>query len=139
VTAPGGSRFHARVRAVLLEVQASPDQQLRALATPLQTALDALAEATTFVASTYAEDPRRASAGAVPYLQLFAWCGGWQMARAAQVATRALAVAVPKRRSIGQARHGALLYRSSAAAAPGLASTVIHGAEAVLDYEEELV
>jgi alkylation response protein AidB-like acyl-CoA dehydrogenase len=133
--------FMARVRAVLLEVQASPDQQLRALATPLQTALDALAEATIFVASTYAEDPRRASAGAVPYLQLFGLvAGGWQMARAAQVATRALAAGSAEA-PFYRAKLATVRFYTDhlLAAAPGLASTVIHGAEAVLDYEEELV
>jgi hypothetical protein len=126
---------------MLVELQASPDQQLRAIAPPLQAAVDALAEATTFVASTYAADPRRASAGAVPFMQLFGLvAGGWQMARAAQVAVRELAA--------GHAE--APFYRAKLAtvrfytdhllaAAPGLASTVVHGAEAVLAYEEELV
>jgi hypothetical protein len=133
--------FIARVRAVLAELQASPDPQLRALAPSLQAGVDALAEATTFVAGTYAADPRRASAGAVPFLQLFGLvAGGWQMARAAQVAARELAAGNAEA-PFYQAKLATVRFYADhlLAAAPGLASTVVHGAEAVLAYDEELV
>jgi acyl-CoA dehydrogenase len=133
--------FIARVRTVLAELQASPDPQLRSLAPSLQAAVDALADATAFVASTYAADPRRASAGAVPFLQLFGLvAGAWQMARAAQVAARELAAGNAEapfyKAKLATVR---FYFDHLLAAAPGLASTVVHGAEAVLAYDEELV
>lgn len=133
--------FIARVRAVLAELQASSDPQLLAIALPLQAGVDALAEAISFVATSYGTDPRRASAGAVPFLQLFGLvAGGWQMARAAQVAVRELAAGHAEAPFYKAKLATARFYADHLlTAAPGLAATVVRGADAVLAYDEELV
>jgi hypothetical protein len=58
--------------------------RLAAATASLQNAIDWMVE-------TYQSNPRAAHAGSVPYLKLWGICaGGWQMARAAKVASERL-------------------------------------------------
>jgi 3-(methylthio)propanoyl-CoA dehydrogenase len=67
------------------------DKELADIRTALQTGAKALAEAIEFIVGHFKTDPGATLAGAVPFLKLMGIvCGGWQMARAAQVAQRKL-------------------------------------------------
>ena len=100
--------------------------QLEAIGARLRDGVGALERAVQFVVSTYGTDVRKASVGAVPFLELFGTvAGGWQMGRAALAAHRRL--------SEGQGDAGfhraklctARFYADHVLArAPGLATTV---------------
>jgi acyl-CoA dehydrogenase len=72
-----------------LASQANPS--LNAIGLRLAAATASLQSAIDWVVQTYATNTRVAHAGSVPYLKLWGLCvGGWQLARAAQVATEKL-------------------------------------------------
>ena len=74
---------------VAADCAASADPSLEAIGLGLASALRPLEGAIDWVVKTSAADPRAAHAGAVPYLKLWGLvAGGWQMARAAQIAVR---------------------------------------------------
>ncbi|HJU26031.1 MAG TPA: acyl-CoA dehydrogenase [Rhodanobacteraceae bacterium] len=81
----------AQMQDVVQALEREGDEPLKAIAAALSDAVAALASAIDFVVSTCDVDMRRASVGAVPFLQLFGVvAGGWQMARAALAARRRL-------------------------------------------------
>ncbi|GEJ57762.1 acyl-CoA dehydrogenase [Anaeromyxobacter diazotrophicus] len=112
---------------------------LAAIGARLHEGLAALERATEFVVGTYGPDVRRPSVGAVPFLDLLGTvAGGWQMARAALVAHQRL----------GEGAGEAGFYRAKLATArfyadhvlaraPGLALTVVEGAEGALAIEDD--
>ena len=112
---------------------------LAAIGARLRDGVGALERAVQFVLSTYAADVRRASVGAVPFLELFGTvAGGWQMGRAALVAHQRL----------GEGQGDAGFHRAKLctarfyadhvlARAPGLALTVVEGAEGALAIEDD--
>jgi hypothetical protein len=70
---------------------AAAGEELAALRAPLRHGIDALGQATEWMAATMAKDIRRAAAGAVEYLRLFGTvAGGWLMARGALAAAAEL-------------------------------------------------
>ena len=72
--------------ALIGDMRATP-----AMAPALSAAIDAAEAATRYLLDTWASDPARATAGATPYLTLFATvAGGWLMAKAAAVASERL-------------------------------------------------
>jgi acyl-CoA dehydrogenase len=81
----------AEMRAFDKELAGSSDPALGVIRRNLGEGVAALAEATDWLLETYPYNPKAASAGAVPYLKLWGTvAGGWQMARAAQIAKRRL-------------------------------------------------
>jgi acyl-CoA dehydrogenase len=132
-----------RVIADMRDVEAQLEQQksetLSAVAARLRDGIAALEQAVQFIVSTYGVDVRRASVGAVPFLELFGVvAGGWQTARAALVAHRHLAAGLGEpgflRAKLGTARFYAdhVLVRASC-----LARTVVTGAEGALAIEDD--
>jgi acyl-CoA dehydrogenase len=127
----------ARMREVEGELERAGGEDLAAIAARLRDGVAALEHAVQFLVSTYGSDVRRASVGGVPFLELLGTvAGGWQMARAALAAKRLLAdpaEAAFCKAKIATARFYAdhVLVR-----APGLARTVVTGADSVLAIEE---
>ena len=82
---------------------------------------------------------RSASVGAVPFLELFGIvAGGWQMARAALVAHRRLSDGGGDPAFHRAKLETARFYADHVLArAPGLAHTVVHGAESALAIEDD--
>lgn len=115
------------------------DEQLARIGAALAAALEALQKSVAFIRATYFHDVKHALAGSVPFLELFGIVvGGWQMARAALIAHERLAegsadVDFFKAKLITTSFYADHVL----SAAPGLAHTVIHGAEAVLALTEE--
>jgi alkylation response protein AidB-like acyl-CoA dehydrogenase len=85
-------RFIALMRETDADLAAQPGDDLAAIRALLTAAIDAAAEATGRMVALFAEEPARAAAGAVPYLNLFAvTAGGWVLARQALAAQAQLA------------------------------------------------
>jgi hypothetical protein len=129
----------AEMREVGAELEQERSDTLSAVAARLRDGIAALEQAVQLVVTTYRADLRKASVGAVPFLELFGVvAGGWQTARAALVAHRHLAAGRGDpgflRAKLGTARFYAdhVLVR-----APGLARTVVTGAEGALAIEDD--
>ena len=132
-------RVIADMRDVEAQLEQERSETLSAVAARLRDGIAALEQAVQFIVSTYGADMRRASVGAVPFLELFGVvAGGWQTARAALVAHRHLAAGSGEpgflRAKLGTARFYAdhVLVRAS-----GLARTVVTGAEGALAIEDD--
>ncbi len=132
-------RVIADMRDVEAQLEQEKSETLSAVAARLRDGIAALEQAVQFIVSTYGADMRRASVGAVPFLELFGVvAGGWQTARAALVAHRHLAAGRGEpgflRAKLGTARFYAdhVLVRAS-----GLARTVVTGAEGALAIEDD--
>jgi acyl-CoA dehydrogenase len=131
-------RVIGEMREVERQLELARDETLSAIAARLRDGVAALEQAVQFVVASAAE-PRRAAAGAAPFLELFGTvAGGWQMARAALAAHRHLAAgsgeAAFLRAKVATARFYAEHVLVSAA---GLARTVACGADAVLAVEDD--
>jgi alkylation response protein AidB-like acyl-CoA dehydrogenase len=132
----------AQIRSVAAEAaQAGRDGEanLAAVAAALSTAVSALESAVTYIVATYGADPKSASVGAVPFLDLFGTVsGGWQLARGALAAQRRLAEgsgdAAFYRAKLVTARFYADHQLSRAA---GLAQSVEGGAVGALAIEDD--
>jgi acyl-CoA dehydrogenase len=132
-------RVIEEMRAVGAELERESSETLSAVAARLRDGVSALEQAVQFILSTYAADVRKASVGAVPFLELFGTvAGGWQTARAALVAHRRIAAGEGEsgflRAKLGTARFYAdhVLVRAA-----GLARTVVTGAEGALALEDD--
>jgi acyl-CoA dehydrogenase len=127
------------MREVVGQLEQAGSEDLSAVAGRLRDGVSALEQAVQFVVATYRADVRRASVGAVPLLELFGIvAGGWQSARAALAARRKLAAEGGEsgflRAKLATARFYAdhVLVR-----APGLARTVVTGADGALAIEDD--
>jgi alkylation response protein AidB-like acyl-CoA dehydrogenase len=81
----------AQMRELDRQLGASDHPALSSIHRSLSAGIDALAEATDWLLTTYPTNPAAAGAGAVPYLKLWGTvAGGWQMARAAVIAKQQL-------------------------------------------------
>ncbi|HXX85204.1 MAG TPA: acyl-CoA dehydrogenase, partial [Casimicrobiaceae bacterium] len=121
------------------ELSSAADADLKRIGAELATAAHALSEAVDWVVTSFGAKPRAAHAAAVPYLKLWGLLvGGWQMARAAQIAAQRLA----------QGRGDATFYRGKIATAcfyaesllpqaSGIARSLTGGSEAVLALADE--
>jgi len=117
----------------------SANADVAALRAQLATGAKAIADCVGYVLATAGKDPRAAFAGAVPFLKLMGIvAGGWQMARAAQIAEKRLA----------EGKGDAEFYKAKLATArffadqvmvqaSGLRDTVVHGATAVMALSED--
>ena len=129
----------AQVRATAAELTAADSEDLHVIARRLSAAADALEQVVDFVASTMKSDIKAVFAGSVPYLKLAGVVfGGWQMARAALVATRKLAAGDSDpsflKAKLATARFFADYYLSTAQASR---DAIVDGSAGVLALEEE--
>ncbi len=127
----------ARVTADALTVSDSAD--LAAIGRRLTVALDALQQVVEYVASTMKADIKAVFAGSVPYLKMAGVVlGGWQMARAAQIAQQKLASgegdASFYKAKIATARFFADHYLSTAT---GSRDAIVEGSAGVLALTED--
>jgi acyl-CoA dehydrogenase len=90
----GGATAHlvaAQIDKVAAHLASQVDSSLNAIGLRLAAATASLQNAIDWMVETYQSNPRAAHAGSVPYLKLWGICaGGWQMARAAKVASERL-------------------------------------------------
>ena len=127
----------ARVTADALKLSDSAD--LAAIGRRLSVALDALQQVVEFVASTMKADIKAVFAGSVPYLKMAGVVfGGWQLARAAQIAQQKLATGdgdtLFYTAKIATARFFADYYLSTATASR---DAIVDGSAGVLALTEE--
>lgn len=79
--------FIAQIRATQAELAASSNADLQAIAKQLAVGATALEEVVNFVVTNFKSDIKAVFSGSVPYLKLAGVVfGGWQLARAAQIA-----------------------------------------------------
>jgi acyl-CoA dehydrogenase len=79
----------AQMRAVALDLEQSADARLAPVCTAFAASIQALEDATEWMLRALATDIDEALASSVDYLMMTGYvCGGWQMARAALVASR---------------------------------------------------
>ncbi|MGF6642594.1 acyl-CoA dehydrogenase C-terminal domain-containing protein [Paraburkholderia sp. GAS82] len=79
----------AEMRQAVAELAHSKDTQVASIGPVLATGVDALESATAWMLQALASEPDAALASSVDYLMLTGYvCGGWQMGRAALVASR---------------------------------------------------
>ncbi len=128
----------AQVRATEQALSSHASGDLAAIRNALAAGSAALEQAVGYVASHYKTDVRGVFAGSVPYLRLAGIVlGGWQMARAAQVAAGLLASGSGDRAfleaKIGTARFFADHILTQA---PGIAASIVQGAAGVLALDE---
>jgi alkylation response protein AidB-like acyl-CoA dehydrogenase len=95
VARDGGTTIREMIMAihdVEVRIRNRNDEQLTAIANQLSRSTASLEVAVDFIVANYGSDIRKAAAGAVPFLELVGIvAGGWQMARAADVALTHLA------------------------------------------------
>ena len=120
----GGQAFERemeRMRQVSARLAASNDPAFGRSAARLGETIDALDRATTFLRATLETDPARALAGATPYLRLFGLArGGAALAQGALSSKEAARIETVR-----------FFAEQLLPAAPGLATTVIEGADDV--------
>jgi alkylation response protein AidB-like acyl-CoA dehydrogenase len=81
------TRLIGEIQATVKELEGSDNDQLQAIGKQLGKTVGALGEASMWFGANALKDMRVTFAGAVPYLMLWGYTvGGWQMARAAQIA-----------------------------------------------------
>lgn len=126
--------YIAELRETVEEVRASNRPDFGRMGERLGAAVDALEEASRWLAGTLQKSPEAALAGAQPYLRLFGLAsGGNYLARGALAAARNGAIGSPAAR-IAVARFFA---ENLAAAAPGLKDVIVTGAGSTLALEPE--
>jgi alkylation response protein AidB-like acyl-CoA dehydrogenase len=116
----------------------APGNDFSAIRAAFSDGVKALNEATGWIVATYSSDVKAASAGAVPFLQLFGIvAGGWQMARAALAAQAKLAAGDGEapfyKAKIATSRFYADHILTQAL---GLRNAIVNGAAGVLALEE---
>ena len=128
----------AQVRSTATELAGSASSDLKAIAQRLMAGAQALEDVVDFVVANAKSDIRAVFAGSVPYLKLAGIVlGGWQMARAAGIASAKLDAgevdADFHRAKVATARFFADHLLSQA---PGLREGIVEGAGAVMALEE---
>ncbi len=119
--------------------QAAGNEDLTAIRAALGAGIQAFEECVDWIVVTFASDIKAVHAGSVPYLMLTGIVtGGWQMARAAQIAQRRLDEGHADKSfysaKIATARFFADHLMSRA---PGLRDSIVHGAKGVMALTEE--
>ena len=128
-----------QLRQIDSELARSQHEDLRALRPHFAAGIQAVAESVDWLLATFDKDVRAAAAGSVPFLKLMGVvAGSWQMARAALVAEKKVAVLDGDeafyRAKIATAR----FYGDHVLVqAPGLKNTVVGGASGVMALAEE--
>ncbi len=121
-------------------LQAQGDAVLSGIAARLAAGIEAMAQGVRFIVENYRSDPKAAHAASVPLLELFGIvCGGWQMARAALVASERLAAGVGDEEAFYRSKLATARFFSEhfLVQAPALAQTVLAGAPATLALADD--
>ncbi|MFL9872121.1 acyl-CoA dehydrogenase C-terminal domain-containing protein [Paraburkholderia megapolitana] len=119
----GMAELIAEMRETAAEQVRSTDTQVVSIGAALTTSVQALEEATAWVVQTLTTQPDAALASSVDYLMLAGYvCGGWQMGRAALVASRKSA-----------ANEDPDFHRTKLATARYYADKILPGANALLE------
>jgi len=138
----GGATLRALIatmRALDGDLAGRTDGNFVAIRKRFRAGVDALAEAGDWLVATYASDVRAASAGAVPFLMLFGTvAGGWQMARAALIAQAKIDGGDSDPFYAAKVVTARFYADHVLSKAPGLASSVIDGAEGVMGLAEDM-
>ncbi len=122
--------FIADLKKTAIEVRASNRPEFGLMGVRLAEAVEALSEASEWMATQLSGNPEAALAGATPYLRLFGLtAGGTYLARGALSAARDGAAANGHAAQVHLARFFA---ETQLTAVPGLAATVTTGAESLL-------
>jgi 3-(methylthio)propanoyl-CoA dehydrogenase len=132
--------YLAELRRFDSELARSRSEDIQALRRALAEGVAGIARCVDFILGAAGKDPHAAYAGAVPFLKLMGIvAGGWQMARAARVAERALANGRDPDRSFHEAKIATARFYGDHVLlqATGLAATVVKGAASVMAMSEE--
>jgi acyl-CoA dehydrogenase len=115
-------------------------EHLVAIASNLSTSVRHLEESVEFIVREYPANPASVLAGAVPFLQLFGTvAGGWLLARAALIAQLQLSNNFGDRRFLERKVRTARFFADHVMPqTAGWAATVLRGAAAVLEFDEEM-
>ncbi len=121
------------------ELVAGGDVALMRIGEELAGASVALKESVDWIVAAYGSSSRAAHAASVPYLRLWGLvAGGWQLARAAQVAARHLAASEGDAAFYSGKINTASFYAECLLPqAAGLARAITHGSDAVLAMADE--
>jgi 3-(methylthio)propanoyl-CoA dehydrogenase len=113
--------------------------ELASIRTQLEAGVAALTEASTWIGMTAMSDLARAFAGSVPYLRLWGIvAGGWQMARAAQIAAARVAAGDPEAEFYRAKLATARFYADSIlCGASSLTHQIVHGSAGVAALSED--
>ncbi len=129
----------AQMRTVESQLGDVSDDAFKAMRQSLSAGVSALEEATGYLLETYRADIKSASAGAVPMLKLLGIvAGGWQMARAALVSHQMLAGSPDDAGFYQNKIHTAHFFADYVLSqAPGLAYSIVNGADGVLALADD--
>jgi len=129
----------AALRKFDLDIAKSDNADIQAMRAPLAAGVQAISDSVDFILATAGKDPNAAFAGAVPFLRLMGIvAGGWQMARAALAAEKKLAGQADDRDFLAAKIVTARFYADHLLSqAGGLATTVTHGASAVMSLADD--
>jgi alkylation response protein AidB-like acyl-CoA dehydrogenase len=120
----------------VLEESKNPD--IQALRAQLAKGVQAVSECVDYILATAGKDPRTAFAGAAPFLKLMGIvCGGWQMARAALIAERKLAVSEDKPFLEAKIKTARFFGDHVLSQASGLRDAVVGGGSTVMALGED--
>jgi hypothetical protein len=132
-------QFVVQVRNVQAQLAASGDANLSAIARQLDLGATALEEVVNFVVTNFKTDIKAVFSGSVPYLKLAGIVlGGWQMARAAQIAHQKLQAGEGDA-SFNQAKIATARFFADhiLSASTGLRSSIVDGSAGVMAMSED--
>jgi hypothetical protein len=120
-------------------LESADHDELRSIGAVLEKAIDGLEAAVDFLANVYAEAPKRALAGSVPFLELLGIVAcGWQMGRAALAAHRLIQSGSANTEFLKSKITTSRFYADHALPnASALSHAVIYGADSVLAMSED--
>ena len=131
----------ATILGVIADIRAAAaqlDEDLAAIGTRQNAAVDALEKAVFWIVANYSSDPKAVHAGAVPFLHLFGIvAGGWQLGRAAVIARNKLSAGETDpfwAAKLATTRFYADHFLTQAA---GLAESVLAGATGALELADD--
>ena len=131
----------AEMEKILATLPTSKHVHLSAIGDRLASAIAPLKEATQWISQAYAGNPAAVAAGSVYYLKLMGiTCGGWMMARSAQIAARQLDAGQGDRDFLRGKLLTARFYADHVLPqAMGLSAITMRGADSVLAVEDALL
>ncbi len=129
----------AKIAATAKGCEASEDARVKAIGAALGAAVRSLEEASTWIGMNAMADLNEAFACGVPYLKLWGVvAGGWQMARAAEIAAKKIAAADPESEFYKAKLATAAFYATHVLPqAAWLARQVVDGSASVMGVTEE--
>jgi hypothetical protein len=129
------------MEALARELPAGKNVHLSAIADRFSSSVARLKEATLYIVETFPNNPAAVAAGSVYYLKLMGiTCGGWMLARSAQIAARQLDAGEGDAAFLRAKLLTARFYGDHILTqAIGLAAATMRGADSVLAVEDALL